>query len=76
MIIEATTVADAGRPAARAAARMMATRARATISDVLQVLESAGDVEGAASARTAGEAITGLIAATYDGKARTFACKR
>jgi hypothetical protein len=76
MIRETATIANAGRPAARAAARMMATRARAMLSDAEQVLATVGDEEAAATAREAGEATTGLITATYDGKAQVFACKR
>lgn len=73
---ERTTIGHAGRSVARAAARMTATRARGMLSDAEVVLADSGDLEAAAVAREAGEAITKLLVATYDGNAQVFACKR
>lgn len=55
---------------------MMATRARGMLADSEKLLEAVGDAEGAHIAYEAGETTTALIAATYDGKAQVFACKR
>lgn len=64
------------RAIARAAARMMALRARQILTDAERLLEAVGDVEGSEVAHEAGEATTSLIATTYDGQAKAFACTR
>jgi hypothetical protein len=75
-MIEGQTIADGGRGVARAAARVMATRARSSIGDAHDVLERAGDEEAAAVASAAIESLTALIRATYDGEEIVFACGR
>jgi hypothetical protein len=69
-------IAESGRPAARAAARLMATTARGLLSHAERILQGSGDIATANVAEEAGQATTLLIAATYDGNAQIFACKR
>jgi hypothetical protein len=73
---EQRTPAQAQRAMARAAARMMALRARQILSDAEKLLDAVDDVEGREVAHEAGEATTSLIATTYDGQAKAFACTR
>jgi hypothetical protein len=73
---EQKTIAESGRPAARAAARLMATTARGLLSHAERILQGSGDIATANVAEEAGQATTLLIAATYDGNAQIFACKR
>ena len=73
---ELTTIAAAGRPAARATARVLATLARSILARAEALLEVVDDEQAKAAAREAGEATTKLIVATYDGPSQVFACKR
>lgn len=73
---EYSAIAAAGRPAARAAARMMALRARTLLNDAERILSAADEDQPVLAAFRAGEAATELISATYDGGAKVFACKR
>lgn len=76
MINERQAVADGGLKASRAAARLLTMRARALLGDAETILDHAGDRDAAKVATTACEGATALIAATYDGTASVFACKR
>lgn len=73
---ELKSVAEGGRPAARAAARLMATTARGLLSNAESILMHSGDTTAADVAKEATQAATLLLAATYDGNAEVFACKR
>lgn len=73
---ETRAIAHAGRPAARAAARKLATHARSMLSHAEEILGVAGDNEAAVVAREAGEAATRLLSATFDGPNQVFACRR
>lgn len=73
---EVQVIAAAGKPVARATARVLAVEARKLLLDAERILETAGDHIAAGYAKDAGEATTEVLRATYDGPGEVFACRR